>query len=68
MIDPDVTSYSRGKSALIVVLPAPDGPTSAVTDPGFAVKDIPFNISSLSLISGNEADSRDAREICCAFG
>src|SRR5581483_1475357 len=39
--DPDVTSYSRGTRCDSVVLPAPDGPTSAVMVPGSAVNDTP---------------------------
>src|ERR1044072_2621156 len=43
---PAVTSYSRGTSDDMVVLPAPDGPTSAVMVPGAAVNDTPRSTQS----------------------
>jgi len=40
-IVPAVGSYSRWSSAIIVVLPAPLGPTSATTSPGCTWKSTP---------------------------
>src|SRR3954447_10759153 len=43
---PSVASYRRGTSIDIVVLPAPDRPTSAVIVPGSAVNDTPLSTQS----------------------
>ena len=63
VIAPEVTSYKRGIRALIVVFPAPDGPTRAVRVPGSAINESDFNTSPLSIVSGLAADSKDASEI-----
>ena len=52
----------------MVVFPAPDGPTIAVSEPAGAVKEIPFNTSPLSTVSALATDSSDASEISSAFG
>ena len=67
-IDPKVTSYRRGTRALIVVLPAPDGPTKAVMVPDLAVKVKPFKTTPLSTVSGFATDSSEESEISSAFG
>ena len=68
MIAPRLTSYNRGSKALMVVLPAPDGPTIAVNVPAGAVNEMPLRTSPLSIVSGLAADSRDASEISSALG
>ena len=55
-------------SALIVVFPAPDGPTKAVKVPGSAMNETPLRISPESTVSNFAADSKDANEISSAFG
>src|SRR3972149_1697161 len=40
-IPPASTSYSRGRRYVVVVLPEPDGPTSATSSPGAASRSIP---------------------------
>ena len=52
----------------MVVFPAPDGPTRAVSVPGSAANEIPFNISPESTVSNFAADSSEASEISSAFG
>ena len=51
-----------------MVLPAPDGPTSAVMVPGLAVKVSPFRTTPLSTVSGFATDSSEESEISSAFG
>ena len=46
---PDVTSKNRGKRLIMVLLPAPLGPTSATVCPGFAVKCTSCSAASMSL-------------------
>jgi len=65
---PLVTSYSLGTKALIVVFPAPDGPTIAVRVPDATLKETPFKISPLSICSSFAADSSDASDISSGFG
>ena len=65
---PAVTSYNLGTNALMVVLPAPDGPTIAVKLPAGTLKEIPLRISPLSIASSFAVDSRDAREISSGRG
>ena len=55
-------------SALIVVLPAPDGPTRAVIVPGSTVKESFLKISPESTTSRVAIPSSDANEISSAFG
>ncbi len=51
-----------------MVLPAPDGPTRAVSVPGSTVNEMPLRISPLSAISSFAAVSSEASEISDAFG
>ena len=39
-MDPELTSYSRGNNEANVLLPAPEGPTSAVMVPGKRVNEM----------------------------
>ena len=51
-----------------MLLPAPDGPTIAVSVPGSQLNDIPRSTSPLSTNSGLAAASNEAREISSALG
>src|SRR5207248_1545147 len=65
---PPLTSYRRAASAVIVVLPAPDGPTSAVICPDLTVNDTPFSTVWDGVASRTATDSRDASETSSALG
>ena len=68
LMAPDWTSYRRGKSWLMVVLPAPDGPTSATSWPGSAVK-VTSNSTWLDTVGSRTAtDSSEASETSSALG
>ena len=43
---PEVTSYSRGSSEIVVDLPAPEAPTSATVSPGATVNERPVSTST----------------------
>ena len=53
---------------LIVVLPAPDGPTMAVKLPAGTVNETFLSTSPLSMNSSFAADSREASEIWSGRG
>ncbi len=67
---PSVGSYSRATSWLIVVLPAPDGPTSAVSRPAGARKVTPRSACASPSRSGAGSDSvsSEASETSFAVG
>jgi hypothetical protein len=52
---PSVTSYSRGTSDEIVLLPAPEGPTSATICPGSIRNEIPLRTHWLSSSASAES-------------
>ena len=58
----------RGTSDVIVVFPAPDGPTSATVCPGSAVSDTPFSTSPDLCSSNSPTISREGTETSCARG
>src|SRR6185437_5317485 len=63
-------SYNRGTRWVIVVFPAPDGPTSAVSFPAGATKLTSRKTHSLSVLSrmGSAIDSSEASDISLAAG
>jgi hypothetical protein len=65
---PSVTSYSRDTSDVIVVLPAPEGPTSATVCPARTSKSTPSSTSGPGVASSTLAhpDSSDASELSAA--
>ena len=66
---PALTSWMRGTSSAVVVLPAPDGPTSATSSPGATVKLTSRRIQSLSVVvGGDDASSSDAIDDTAADG
>ena len=68
---PSFGSYIRETSWVIVVLPAPDGPTSAVSLPAGAVNETSCSTpAAASVRSGclSAIDSRDARDTSAAVG
>src|SRR6266550_133206 len=66
--DPERTSYTRGTSWLIVVLPAPEGPTSATSWPGAAVNETPCSTSWLGAWSSTATSSSEASDTSAAVG
>ena len=56
---PVVTSYSRGTSEAIVVLPAPDGPTKATICPGSICNETSWSTSTSS-VDGSSPSGRGA--------
>ena len=68
---PSFGSYIRETSAVIVVLPAPDGPTSAVSCPDGASNDTSWSTpAAASVRSGvfSAIDSSDASDTSAAVG
>ena len=58
----------RGTSWLIVVLPAPDGPTRAIISPGSARNDTPCSTSCDGELSSTATSSSEASETSRAVG
>ena len=58
----------RVTSWLMVVLPAPDGPTRAISSPGCARKDTPFSTGADTVVSSTATDSSEARDTSSACG
>ena len=67
-MEPLETSNNLGSNEIIVVLPAPDGPTKATICPGSTVNEISFNTSPDAMASLLAALSSDASEISSALG
>src|SRR5664280_361478 len=67
-IDPDRTSYRRGSNWLMVVLPAPDGPTRATNWPGSAAKVTSNSTCWETVVSSTANDSSEANETYSAEG
>src|SRR5680860_1163608 len=65
---PDDGSYSRETSAVIVVLPAPEGPTRATSSPGAALRETSCSTSPPASRSTALTSSSDARETSSAPG
>ena len=66
---PPFTSYSRASSWVMVVLPAPDGPTSAVRVPGATSKSISVSTVFSGCREGDLATaSSEASETSAAGG
>ncbi len=65
---PERTSYRRGTSWLIVVFPAPDGPTSATSSPGRAVNETSKSTWPDGDWSRMATDSSEASETSSAVG
>ena len=66
---PCSTSAMRGTSIAVVVLPAPEGPTSATSSPGSTVKFTSRRIHSLGSVSrSGMPSSSDARELTAGAG
>jgi hypothetical protein len=68
---PSFGSYILATSWVIVVLPAPDGPTRAVSFPAGAVNEMSCSTpEAASIRSGclSAIDSREARETSAAVG
>ena len=65
---PPVTSYTRGSSWLIVVLPAPDGPTSAISSPGSARNDTACSTCADGAASSTATSSSEASDTSAADG
>ncbi len=58
----------RGTSWLIVVLPAPDGPTRATISPGSARNDTPRSTSCDAALSRTATSSSEASDTSPAVG
>ena len=58
----------RVTSWLMVVLPAPDGPTRATSEPGSARKDTPRSTVVDGVASSTATDSSEASDTCSAVG
>ena len=67
-IEPAVGSYRRATSEVMVVLPAPLGPTSATSVPGSTVKETPCSTGPLPRRSPVAMLSSEARETSSAEG
>src|SRR5450755_3887213 len=65
---PPVTSYSRDTNAEIVVLPAPEGPTSATSSPAWAVNETSYKTCVFGEVSRIATDSSEASETSAAAG
>ncbi len=65
---PPVTSYSRATSAVIVVLPAPEGPTRATLLPAGATKSMPSSTVDPPWLSTTPSCSSDCTDTCSAVG
>ncbi len=58
----------RVTSWLMVVLPAPDGPTRATSCPGSARNEMPCSTVADGVWSSTATDSSEASETCSAVG
>src|SRR5690242_7334185 len=66
--DPLVTSYNRDTNAAIVDLPAPDGPTKAISSPASAWNVTSCSTCEFGAVSSTATDSSDANDTSDAAG